>query len=221
MQSTKRIPLLLNGSGHWAWKVQLLAYLQSKGLGAIALGTAEWLTVKYHQSKPNYQLESCKQEFDTRAEQVLGIIKLLVHLLLLPHLENVVDPAEVLCKLEAQLRTNSTGHFLTTMSKLFTLRKHQDQTIAVYLAEIDDLVAKAFPDLGADLPDPDTGGILPGETAAVCKRHVSLHMVGHVLSKWALSITLAGLPAEYDTARAIIQDWTALDTEWACAKIRE
>lgn len=158
MQSMKRIPLLLDGSGHQAWKAQLLTYLQSKGLGAIALGTAVWLTIKYHQSEPDYQLESRKQEFNTRAEQALGIIKLLVHLSLLPHLKNVVDPAEALHKLEAQLCTNSAGHFLTTMSKLFTLHKCQDQTIAAYLAKINDLMAKAFPDLGADLPNPNASG---------------------------------------------------------------
>lgn len=70
-------------------------------------------------------------------------------------------------------------------------------------------------------PTPTPVGIPPGETAATYKRCIGLHAIRHVLSKWVLSITLARLPTKCNTTRAIIQDWTTLDTKQAHTKIRE
>jgi hypothetical protein len=42
-----------------------------------------------------------------------------------------------------------------------------------------------------------------------------------LVDKWTLAVTLHGLPPEYDTIKAIIQDWTDIDVEKAKSRIRE
>jgi len=208
--STKRVPTLSQASEFRLWHAQLKAYLQSKGLFAYTTGNHARPTAKNGQ-EPDHVFAARQDEFDTRMEQTLGIIKTHVHPSVLVFIEEAVTPKEALDALTKQFNPAGTARFLTATGRLFNLRKRPEQTIAGYFAEISDLVNLAFPDLNDMTPTGSTPEVKIAVRGALQK----------LIDRWTLAVTLHGLPTDYDTVKAIIQDWSDVDLEKARSRIRE
>jgi hypothetical protein len=80
-----------------------------------------------------------------------------------------------------------------------------------YLAEINDLVLTAFLNFDDEIKS------LTNDTQKTTT-HIALQ---RLIKKWTLVVTLHSLPSEYNTIKAIIQDWTSIDIEKAKSHIRK
>ncbi len=166
--STKRVPTLSQASEFRLWHAQLKAYLQSKGLFTYTTGTHARPTAKNSQ-EPDHMFAARQDEFDTRMEQTLGIIKTHIHPSVLVFIKEATTPKEALDTLTKQFNPAGTARFLTATGWLFNLRKRPDQTIAGYFAEISDLVNLVFPDLSDMTPTGSTPEVKTAVRAALQK----------------------------------------------------
>jgi hypothetical protein len=142
-------------------------------------------------------------EFNIHQEQMLSIIKTNIHLSILVFIKAACTPINALKALAQQFQPAGTAHFLATTRRLFTLWKCPEQSIATYFADINNLVATAFPDIGNEIPN----------NANHDECCVALVVLRGMINKWVLTITLSRLRLEYNTTKAIIQDWAAIDLE--------
>jgi hypothetical protein len=121
-----------------------------------------------------------------------------VHLSILVFIEDTENTKQALDALTQQFQSARTAHFLTATVRLFNLCKRADQMIAGYFTEINDLVALAFPNIN---------DMIAADTLSMVKAQVQITLQ-KLIDKWMLAVTLHGPLTEYNTVKAIIQDWS-------------
>ncbi|ELR14135.1 uncharacterized protein ACA1_131160 [Acanthamoeba castellanii str. Neff] len=217
----KGIPLLHGTSDYQRWHLKVIAHLKSLGLKDHATGLTV-MSKKLHQSEMDLSLAIQHLEHKKHIQQTLGTIKKLVDDNLLPLIKGATTTKAALDILEAQLVAKNTAQFITTICKLFSLKKKPEQSVAVYFAKLDRLITLTVADATEDikhcvaLPDPNT--LMVGQLSLFTITY-SNDLLCRYIMKHATAIALAGLPEEYEMARAIIGDWPEFDTNCAHAKI--
>ncbi|ELR23424.1 reverse transcriptase [Acanthamoeba castellanii str. Neff] len=219
----KGIPLLHGTSDYRRWHSKVIAHLESLGLKDHATG----LTVvpeKLHQSETDLSLAIRRLEHEKHIQQTLGTIKKLVDDDLLPSIEGATTAKAALDILEAQLVAKNTARFIATICKLFSLKKKPEQSVAAYFAELDGLITLTVADAAEDIKHrvalPDPNALVVGQLSPFTITY-SNDLLRRYITKHATAVALAGLPEEYEMARAIIGDWPEFDANRARAKISE
>ena len=213
----KGIPLLQGTSDYQRWHSKVITHLESLGLKGHVTSTL-LLLVKLHQTESDLSLVVCHLEYNKHVQQTLGTIKKLVDDDLLSSIEHAEMAKAALDILKAQLQAKNTVRFIATICKLFLLKKRPDHSIATYFAELNSLitltVANAIKDiqLRVNLPDPHMA--LAGQLSPFTIAYLS-DLLRCYITKHATAVALAGLPEEYEIARAIISDWQHFDTNQA------
>jgi hypothetical protein len=207
---SKRVLTLSQAKDYRPWLTQITAHLQAKGLGGYLNSKIE-RPEEPQDKEPPHVFKARKLKFSIRQEQTLGIIKTYVHPSVLTFVETATTPKEAIEALSKQFQPAGSARFLTAISRLFTLRKQPDQSIATYFAEINELITTAFPDITEDIP----------ATANEGQKAIARTALQNLFNKWILAVTLNGLTSDYDTVKAIIQDWSDVNIERARSRIRE
>jgi hypothetical protein len=128
----------------------VIAHLKSLSLKGHATSTLNPL-VKLHQSKLDlsltiHQLKHNKHRHS--AQSKAGQQQPTIH-------EGTAMAKATLNILKAQLLMKNTACFITTICKLFSLRKKSDQSIAAYFTELDGLITLTVVDTNEDVrPSP-------------------------------------------------------------------
>jgi hypothetical protein len=116
------------------------------------------------------------------------------------------------------------AQFITTICKLFSLKKKPEQSVTMYFTELNGLITLMVADTAEDikhcvaLPDPNT--LVVGQLSLFMIMYLNDLLCCYIM-KHATAVALAGLLEEYEMARAIIGDWPEFDVNCACAKISE
>lgn len=198
----KGIPLLHGTSNYQWWHSKVIAHLKSLGLKDHVTGSAI-LPKKLHQSEMDLLLAIRCLEHEKHVQQTLGMIKKLVDDDLLPLIESATTVKAMIDILEAQLITKNMAHFITTICKLFSLKKKPKQSVTTYFTELNRLitlmVANAAKDIKhhVSLPDPNTLKVRQLLPFTITYSNNLLHQY---ITKHATAVALTGLLEEYEMA---------------------
>jgi hypothetical protein len=207
---SKQVLTLSQAKDYHPWLTQITAHLQAKGLGSYLNGKIK-RPEELQDKEPPHVFEARKLEFSIHQEQTLGIIKTYVHPSILTFVETATTPEEAIKALSKQFQPSGSARFLTAISCLFTLCKQPDQSIATYFAEINELVTTAFPDITEDIPATMNEG----------KKAITHTTLQNLFNKWILTVTLNRLTSNYNTVKAIIQDWSNVNIEHTHSQIHK
>jgi len=177
---------------------------------------------KLHQSEMDLLLAILHLEHKKHIQQTLSTIKKLVDDNLLLLIEGATTMKATLDILKAQLVAKNTAWFITTICKLFSLKKKPKQSVTMYFTKLYRLITLMVADATEDIKhceallDPNT--LVVGQLSPFTIAY-SNNLLCHYITKHTTTIALARLPEEYEMARAINRDWPEFNTNRTCTKI--